>query len=160
MNAALQGHAEGAGTAGLPQWLYDCNTGGPSSRSRSEVVRATVLGDDKGPIRCPRVLRVSVSYGGRSPLAWVSQWMSACGWTDERDAQAHIPLPATPCICQPDRIPVPVDAATLGGTEGLYLALILGLCTSTYYDPRRPVLWTRTSLSRALVLYDGGGFYA
>ena len=39
-------------------------------------------------------------------------------------------------------------------------ALLLGLCTTVLYDPERPVLWTRSSLSRCLELYDGGGFYA
>lgn len=160
MIAALQGHAEGAGTADLPPWLYDCNTGGPSSRSRSELVRATVLGDDEGPIKCPRVLRVSMTYGHRSPLTWVAQWMKACGYTDEHDALTRVRLPPRPCLCQPDRSPVPVEAAALRADEGLFLALVLGLCTSTYYDPSRPLLWTRTSLTRSLVLYDGGGFYA
>lgn len=160
MIADLQGHAEGAGPSGLPPWLYDCNTGGPSSRSRSEVVRATVLGVEEGPIRCPQILRISMTYGHRSPLAWVAEWLRACGYADEHDARARVALPPRPCLCQPDRSPVPIEAAALSAAEGLYLALVLGLCTSTYYDPRRPVLWTRTSLSRALVLYDGGGFYA
>lgn len=151
---------EGAGVAGLPPWLYDCNTGGPRSRSRSEEVRSTVLGDEGGPIWCPRVVRVSVAYGRRSPLTWVQAWLRTCGYADEQEARTQVPLPPRSCICQPDRSPQPADAETLEASEGLYFALILGLCTSTYYDPSRPLLWTRTSLTRSLVLYDGGGFYA
>lgn len=159
MSAALYQQAA-PGVGGPFPGGYDCNTGGPRSRSRSEPLRTTVLGDRGGPIWCPRVVRVSIAYGRRSPLTWVNQWMVTCGYAEERDARAQIPLPIRPCICQPDPAPRPAEAATLTAAEGLYLALILGLCTSTYYDPSRPLLWTRTSLTRSLVLYDGEGFYA
>ena len=33
------------------------NSGGPMSRSRRERLTATVLGQDEGAVRCPRVLR-------------------------------------------------------------------------------------------------------
>jgi len=39
-------------------------------------------------------------------------------------------------------------------------ALLLGLCTSFQYDPSRPVLWTRASLTRRVELYEPAGFYA
>jgi hypothetical protein len=49
---------------------------------------------------------------------------------------------------------------SLPASDALYQALVLGLCTAWCYDPRRPVLWTRTSLTRQLELFDGRGFYA
>ena len=39
-------------------------------------------------------------------------------------------------------------------------ALLLGLCTAFQYDPARPVLWTRASLTRRVELYEPAGFYA
>jgi len=39
-------------------------------------------------------------------------------------------------------------------------ALLLGLCTTFQYDPARPVLWTRASLTRRVELYEPAGFYA
>ena len=39
-------------------------------------------------------------------------------------------------------------------------ALLLGLCTAWQYDPSRPVLWTRASLTRRVELYEPAGFYA
>ena len=39
-------------------------------------------------------------------------------------------------------------------------ALLLGLCTAFQYDPARPVLWTRASLTRRVELYEPRGFYA
>jgi hypothetical protein len=35
----------------------------------------------------------------------------------------------------------------------------LGLCTRHLFDPSRPVLWTRSSVTRALELFDPVGFY-
>ena len=39
-------------------------------------------------------------------------------------------------------------------------ALMLGLCTAQIFDADRPVLWTETSLTRAVELFDPVGFYA
>jgi hypothetical protein len=39
-------------------------------------------------------------------------------------------------------------------------ALLLGLSTAWQYDPSRPVLWTRASLTRRVELYEPAGFYA
>jgi hypothetical protein len=37
---------------------------------------------------------------------------------------------------------------------------MLGLCTNQIFDPGRPVLWTATSLTRTVELFDQRGFYA
>jgi hypothetical protein len=42
----------------------------------------------------------------------------------------------------------------------LRCVLILGLCTPYLYDPSRPVLLTRASLTRCLELFEGEGYYA
>ena len=136
------------------------NSGGPSSRTRRERVHSTVLGEDGGPIRCPRVLRVGIDFGRRDPLKCVRFWLKKAGFADEEEARGALDLPSSPCICQADPVPEPEKAALLMAPDGLRLALVLGLCTPWLYDPRRPVLWTHTSLTRRLLLYDGGGFYA
>ena len=139
---------------------YWCNSGGPMSRTRTERLRSTVLGDDTGPIRCPRVLRVGLAFGRQKPVVCAERWLRAAGFASEAEACAMLTLPAGPCICQLDPAPQPVEAASLTPQEGLFLALVLGLCTASVYDPSRPVLWTASSLTRQLVLYDGRGFYA
>ena len=113
--------------------LYEriANSGGPMSRGRTERLSATVLGRDKGAVRCPRVLRVGLDFGRRSPLNCVRALLTACGFADEREAREALALPDGPRIC-----------------------------TAWCYDPRRPVLWTRASLTRQLELFDGRGFYA
>ena len=64
------------------------------------------------------------------------------------------------CICRLDPRPKRLLVTDANPDEVLRQALLLGLCTTVLYDPQRPVLWTRSSLSRCLELYDGGGFYA
>lgn len=134
--------------------------GAPASRARCERISATVLGNDDGAVRCPRVLRVGLDFGRRRPLACVRELLKTCGFSDEQEARHALALPQEPCLCRPNRAPSPVPVASLPPREALYQALILGLCTAWCYDPRRPTLWTRASLTRQLELFDGSGFYA
>lgn len=136
------------------------NSGGPMSRRRTERLKATVLGRDDGAIRCPRVLRIGLDFGRRNPLTWARGLLKSCGFSDEHEARAATVLPLEPCLCRPDTAARPTPIDTLGPDAALYQALVLGLCTPWRYDPSRPVLWTRTSLTRQLELFDGGGFYA
>ena len=136
------------------------NSGGPSSRRRTERLSATLLGHDDGAMRFPRVLRVGLDFGRRSPLACVRELLKSCGFADEREARAAMALPIEPRICRADPVPTPARVTSLSAADALYQALVLGLCTSWCYDPGRPVLWTRASLTRQLELFDGSGFYA
>jgi hypothetical protein len=146
----------------LDEDLFDrvANSGGPMSRGRRERISATLLGNDEGDVRCPRVLRVGLDFGRRSPLAYVRELLKACGFSDEQEARLALALPQEPCICRPNPAPSPTPVRSLPASEALYQALVLGLCTAWCYDPRRPVLWTRASLTRQLELFDGRGFYA
>jgi len=145
----------GAGT-----WVREANSGGPSSRSRSVRLATTVLGLGSGPIRCPRVLRVGLDFGDADPLATVRDLLRDCGFDDEAEAREAVALPPAPCICRPDATKRPKPIGALAPDEALYQALVLGLCTPWRYDPARPVLWTRTSLTRRLELFSGQEFYA
>ena len=89
--------------------LYErlANSGGPMSRRRTERLSATVLGRDEGAVRCPRVLRVGLDFGGRSPLTCVRELLKACGFSDEQEARAALALPLEPCLCRPDPAPSP-----------------------------------------------------
>ena len=141
-------------------YARDANSGGPMSRGRSERISATLLGNDEGAVRCPRVLRVGLDFGKRSPLTYVRGLLKTCGFSDEQEARLALALPLQPYVCRPNPAPSPMPVASLMASDALYQALLLGLCTAWCYDPRRPVLWTRASLTRQLELFDGGGFYA
>ena len=149
----------------LPAWdadLYErvANSGAPMSRARSERISLTVLGIDEGAVPCPRLLRVGLDFGRRSPLKYVRELLEACGYSDEQEARHALVLPQEPCVCRPNPAPRPTPVASLLASDALYQALVLGLCTAWCYDPRRPVLWTCASLTRQLELFDGRGFYA
>jgi len=144
--------------AGLIEHL--ANTGGPMSRTRTERISVSVLGNDRGAVRCPRVLRLGIDFGRRNPLECVRRVLKQRGFADAEEARACVALPLEPCICRPDPAPTPVPFATMSADDFLFQALVLGLCTAWAYDPARPVLWTHTSLTRRLELFDGRGFYA
>lgn len=148
-----------------PEWssrMYErlANSGAPMSRRRSERISATLLGHDEGAVKCPRVLRVGLDFGRRSPLKYVGELLDACGFADAQEARHALALPHEPYLCRPNPAPAPTPVTSLPTADALYQALVLGLCTAWCYDPARPVLWTSSSLTRQLELFDGRGFYA
>ena len=140
--------------------ILEANSGGPRSRSRTERLRCSVLGQDDGPIRCPKLLRVGLIFGSDPPLDVVRDLLHDCGFDSTEEARLAMTLPPLPCICRQDTNIQTPTVASLTPEEALFHALVLGLCTPWRYDPGRPVLWTRTSLTRRLELFSGQEFYA
>ena len=140
--------------------VREANSGGPRSRSRTERLTSTLLGTGDGPIRCPRVLLVGLDFGAADPLTPVHDLLRACGFDDGEEAKRAMALPARACICRPEALPQPRPVLSLPPDAALFQAIVLGLCTPWRYDPERPVLWTRTSLTRHLELFSGQEFYA
>jgi len=161
MTPAEFSQAPGACLVAWDEGLYErlANSGGPMSRGRKERISSTLLGNDEGAVRCPRMLRVGLDFGRRSPLKYVRELLKACGFSDEQEARHTLALPQEPCVCRPNPVPAPAPVTSLVAADALYQALVLGLCTAWCYDPQRPVLWTRASLTRQLELFDGRGFY-
>ena len=143
--------------------LYEriANSGGPMSRRRSgtPVGHGARARRRRGALsaRAPRRARLRAAQPARRACGISST--PAGSPTSRRRAQA-LALPDEPCICRPDPAPSPAPVGSLPASDALYQALVLGLCTAWCYDPRRPVLWTRASLTRQLELFDGRGFYA
>ena len=137
------------------------NTGGPMSRTRTEHVRASLLGQEDGLIRCPRVIRLGLAFGHRHPLPTLRRLLREAGLHTPEDLRQTCEVPAGRLLCRPlpaEAPRLPVADADRG--EVLRQALLLGLCTALLFDPERPVLWTEASLTRALELFDPAGFYA
>jgi hypothetical protein len=141
-----------------PLWL---NSGGPSSRTRKEQIRATLLGRDQGHIRCPRVHRLALWFDLLDPLDVLEKLLRREGFSSPEELRQVFAVPrgrliATPLPDRTERL----DARYAPPPQVLEQALMLGLCTQHIYDPGRPVLWTRASLQRGLELFDPAGFYA
>jgi hypothetical protein len=137
------------------------NTGGPMSRHRTERVVASVLRDETSQIRLPCTLRAGLRFGHAEPLGCVLAALARLGLDDPEQLRTRYASPARPLLCRvvPDA-PWAVDAASTPDAALLGQALLLGLCTPFQYDPARPVLWTRASLTRCVELHEAEGFYA
>jgi hypothetical protein len=132
------------------------------SRTRSEHIASTLLGRDDGAIRCPRSLRLGLEFPSRAdPVNTIQKLLRSNGYRSAEDLRDAFALPGGRLICRPLDVDAP-RLAVRGGPEREVLeqALLLGLCTAQLFDAARPVLWTRTSLTRGLELFDPAGFYA
>ena len=140
--------------------LY-ANMGGPRSRTRTMHVSSTLLGNDDGLVNCPRVIRLGLEFEGADPVDSVETILLAEGFWVPECLREKFVVPTGKLICRP----APPSAEKLSihsddVEDVLCQALMLGLCTAQVFDPQRPVLWTETSLTRVLELFDPTGFYA
>ena len=136
------------------------NSGAPMSRTRNERIQSTLLGASRDRVGLPRVLSVALSFEALDPLDTVYHLLASMGIEDPEALRARYALPDEPCICQPSTNLKPLRVATAEPDEVLRQVALLGLCSAVHYDPRRPVLLTRASLTRRMVLYSGRGYYA
>ena len=132
------------------------------SRTRTERVRATLLGRDDNVIRCPRVVRLGLLFEVRDRPGGAARDPSADGaHRQSRGSAQRFRIPPGPLICRPfTGTERRISVADRNRRRVLEQALMLGLCTAHIYDPARPVLWTTASLSRGLDLFEPQGFYA
>jgi hypothetical protein len=137
------------------------NSGSPMSRTRREQVKSSLLGKVVGKVKLPRLRTVGFAINeGRDPVTAAYDALARLGYRSPEDLRGVFDLPAGPRLVAPSlRIPE-LSLESLTDEALLAEALILGLCTKTMYDPTRPVVWTRASLSRRLEMFQTGGFYA
>ena len=136
------------------------NSGGPMSRSRVESVRSTLLGSTKLPIHCPRKLSLALDFESSDPWTTIHELLEARGLSEPEALRAVFTDIPGPMLA---RVRGSLTAIKVSGSPPdavLRQALLLGLCTAVFYDPTRPVIWTRASLTCRLSLYDTTGFYA
>ena len=140
------------------QWA---NSGGPMSRRRTERVLASLLRDETVPLRLPRVIRAGLRFGDSDPLDTVLRVLARAGLDDAEQLRSRYAAPGTSLLVRlvPNAL-WSVQVAYATADTVLEQALVLGLCTAFLFDPARPVLWTRTSLTRCVELYEPAGFYA
>lgn len=147
-------------SCGPPPPSFDCNTGGPMSRTRTQGIRSRLLGRRDGKLRCPSLLRLGLDFRDEGPLQAVERLLAESGFRHREAArEALLPdLPRRLCVQTPGI--VPLQAPRADPLEVLRQALMLGHCTAWLYDPARPLIWTRTSLLRRVELFETEDFYA
>lgn len=157
VRAAIIGGQSGPGGP-PPAVLF--NSGGPRSRTRTERLQASVLGASDGCIRSPQVRRLGLAFGTADPVETAWGLLEDAGLGDPEDLRELFALPREALICRaaPELQPAPIGGRPR--RDELEDLLWLGLCTAWLFDPARPVLWTRASLTRRLDVFHGEGFYA
>ena len=112
-------------------------------------------------MKIPLVLRVGIWFGiGASPREFMEDLLSDAGCRTPEELRELFDHPTRRLMARPapERF-TPKDVRLEEPEVILREALILGLATSSIYDPERPVIWTEVSLGRRLELYDPGSFY-
>jgi hypothetical protein len=138
----------------------ECNTGGPRSRTRDLTLHATVLGHGSDQISCPKVRQAALDFGEQDPVPYVHRLLDGLGYSSAEAAREVLVNLSEPFVCCASKRLKPTPVSRTPPEIVLEIALILGLSTASLFDPARPVIWTRTSLTRRLALYDVRGFYA
>ena len=133
--------------------------GGPPARWRKERIRSSLLGNNHGEIRCPRIIRLGFYLPGDDLLDCLNDLVAQEGYRRYEDLRDDIDIPEKPFICRPTKEAAPC-LMSAPVTEIFRHALMLGLCTAQLYDPSRPVIWTKNSLTRIVDLFDPEGFYS
>ena len=137
------------------------NSGGPASRRRTERMQASLLRTSSGPVHLPRVIRAGLRFGEREPIDAVLEALARAGLDDAELLRSRYAAPPAPLLVRV--VPNAAWSIPVAGAPDdavLEQALLLGLCTAFHYDPARPVLWTRASLTRCVELHDAARFYA
>lgn len=147
----------------MNDWM--CNTGGPMSRRRTARLQSSLLGNADGFVRCPSRRKAGFVFADDAdPVTLVTELCLRCGFANGEAARRALRhrLPPASLVAMPYEGSLPEWPRLMceAGEDVLVEALVLGLCTACYYDPNRPVLWTRTGLLRRLELFSAEEFYA
>ena len=145
----------------LPAPAVYANSGAWMSRTRREDIRSSLLGQDDGYIKCPRRIILGLEFEDTHPVSCMESILAAEGFRNPEELRREFAIPRLSLMCRPSPFPPrQLSVARCRPATVLKQALMLGLCTHELFNPERPVLWTETSLTRALELFDPRGFYA
>lgn len=118
-------------------------------------------------MRCPKLRYAGLDFcEAPDPVARMESILVRLGFRSAGDARDVLRdrLPEDVLVAMPSRCRPALEVGAARPRshllDVLVEGLVLGLCSANLYDPKRPVVWTRTSLTRRLDLFDLGGFYA
>lgn len=127
---------------------------------RNRAVRASPPLARESQLHWPCLKRIALDFGKQDPLTLLHRLLAAEGLEDPEQLREAFHPPRRPLLCRAAASPQPRRVARANPRRVLEDALWLGLATPWLIDPRRPVLWTRASLTRGIEVYEPMGFYA
>jgi len=143
------------------------NSGGPSSRTRQEIIRSSILGDPSVSIFFPKTKQYGLIFPDNAdPLQVLGEILMKKGFSEADQAKRTCDLPAGILFCRSVNEPEQVgsesflNVMTASADEVLKTAIVLCLCNKYFYDSGHSVIWTANRLQRRLTLYRVGDFYA
>ncbi len=126
-----------------------------------DTIQTSLLGRDDGIVRCRRVIRLGLDFGDGAPVDALYAMLEKRGFSKPEHLREVFGVPGKPLICGPLPSEVPrIVVRHAKPDDVLYQALLLGLTTAYMFDPGRPVIWTTSSVTRGVELFDPEGFYA
>lgn len=145
--------------------LWRCNMGGPMSRRETQRFSGSLLGQavTDGGAKLSPAMSIGLHFDlEEDPVQATYAILERAGLTTAEELRKLVSFPLQSMICVPATMVIPISRSNelLIDLPFLSSAFILGLCTATFYDPLRPVIWTHASLTRTVRLYNLGGFYA
>ena len=143
--------------------LY-ANAGGPARRRFKQIINSSILGKNDGFVRCPRIISLGLIFTvGEDPVTVITDILKQEGFFSPEELREKFSLPEGRLLCRPVEASLRhggcLVVKTADRNKVLEQALMLGLCTNQLFNPARPVLWTETSLTRVVELFDPAGFY-
>jgi hypothetical protein len=107
------------------------NSGGPMSRTRKERIHSTLLGNDDGVVRCPRVVRMGINCPHADPVEVLADLLAEEGFGSPEDLRDALDIPQRRLLARPfpgygGLVHTSYDARR----DVLWNALVLGLCTA------------------------------
>ena len=138
------------------------NVGAPMSRALRRVrIMSSLLGQWKGDVGFPKNSQLGLDFEGHPPVEFMQDLLKQQGIDYPGELKLQSDIPRERLICRVLNSKNELISVTREAPEKILLqALMLGLCTAHLYDPHRPVLWTQTSLTRIVELFEPEGFYA
>lgn len=131
------------------------------SRMHSVRIISSLLGQWNRDVGFPKNSQLGLDFEGHSPVEFMQHLLKQQGFDYPKELKQQSDIPRERLICRALNSEHELISVTRGEPEKVLLqALMLGLCTAHLYDPHRPVLWTQTSLTRIVELFEPEGFYA
>jgi hypothetical protein len=140
------------------QHNYWTNSGAPMGRMLRRPFHSDLYWGDDGFQAVQKIMRVAIRFHHtQCPVEYMHGLLEKYGYDTPEDLREAFDHPQKRLMASPYLLEC--GCAWAHHQPALRNALILGLSTNSIYDPSRPVVWTRASLSRSLELVDTAGFY-